>query len=108
MIQPVPVPTPRYTVRLTRTEQRLVWLVAEKSLTLAALARHLNCSRSTVKNHVNRIATKIPGDLPAFLRITLWARGTPVELLYLPPPLQLAEQSILDRNGVITRIVLEP
>ena len=72
---------------LTPTELRIVDHLAVENASLRQLAHQQGCSRSTMKNHIERIAVKLPGSLPAKLRVTCWSRGALLAALYIPPPL---------------------
>lgn len=72
---------------LTPTELRIADHLAIENASLRQLAHQQGCSRSTMKNHIERIAMKLPGTLPAKLRVTCWARGALLAALYIPPPL---------------------
>jgi hypothetical protein len=72
---------------LTATERAITDHLATENASLAQLAHRQGCSRSTMKNHIERIALKIPGDLPAKLRVTCWARGAALDHLFVPPPM---------------------
>lgn len=45
------------------------------------IAKHLLISPLTVKDHIEKAAAKIPGDLPPMLKILVWARGATLDVL---------------------------
>ena len=47
----------------------------------ADIGERLRTSRSTAKFHIHEAAKKIPGDLPAQMRVVCWVRGAAVEVL---------------------------
>ena len=57
--------------RLTDRQFEIAALVAA-GLSNKAIARILGLSRHTVRNHVVRVAARIPGDGPPRLRIMRW------------------------------------
>lgn len=69
---------------LTPAERVIADALAGPAVTNREIATTLGISSLTVKNHIERIALKLPGDLPAKMRVTLWARGAPAHLLGQP------------------------
>lgn len=47
----------------------------------ADIGERLGVSRATVKFHIFEAAKKIPGDLPAQMKVVCWVRGAVVEVL---------------------------
>jgi DNA-binding NarL/FixJ family response regulator len=47
----------------------------------ADIGERLNTSRATAKFHVHEAAKKIPGDLPAQMKVVCWVRGAALEVL---------------------------
>lgn len=45
------------------------------------IAVELGVSRGMVRDHINRLAARIPGDLPATARIIVWVRGASIDIL---------------------------
>ena len=46
-----------------------------------SLAKRLGLTPHTTRFYVHTIARKIPGDLPAFTRLKVWARGATLTVL---------------------------
>lgn len=57
--------------RLTDRQLQVAELVAEGRST-KAIARILGLSRHTVRNHIVRVAARLPGDGPPRLKIMRW------------------------------------
>lgn len=67
---------------LTPTEKKVVDLLfANGELTNREGGEALGMAAVTFKNHVERIAQKIPGRYPAKLRVLLWINGADRETL---------------------------
>jgi hypothetical protein len=47
----------------------------------ADIASELHITRGMVRWHLNRIAARLPGDLPAKVRVMAWARGATLDVL---------------------------
>jgi hypothetical protein len=47
----------------------------------ADIATELHITRGMVRWHLNRIAERLPGDLPAKVRVMAWARGATIDVL---------------------------
>lgn len=63
---------------LTPAELRIAEMVGHvDDLTNKEIARRLGISPNTVRNYIGHIAAKLPGRIPAKLRIQLWMRGAP-------------------------------
>ena len=76
MIQRVPTYRP-----LSSTESVIAALLATGRYNYHSLAEHMACSWKSVKTHVYRAALKIPGDLPAQVRLVVWYRGATLDVL---------------------------
>jgi non-specific serine/threonine protein kinase len=69
---------------LTQREEQVAALLA-RGWSARKVAEHLHISERTVAGHVEAIALRIPGDLPAQARIVCWWRGATKELLCSTP-----------------------
>ena len=47
----------------------------------ATIAKELNIGVPTVRDHLARLARRIPGDLPATARVIAWVRGASLDML---------------------------
>lgn len=47
----------------------------------ATVAAKLGIRIGTVRAHLNRLASRIPGDLPAESRVVAWVRGATIDVL---------------------------
>lgn len=65
---------------LTRQEELVASLIGHgyKATEVAVM---LQCSLRTIRSHADRIALKLPGNLPAQARIAVWWRGASEDLL---------------------------
>ena len=54
--------------------------------TYARIATEMGTHKVTVKSHVEQMASRIPGDLSAKLRVIAWFRGAPRYVLEGAPP----------------------
>lgn len=45
------------------------------------IARELHITHATLRWHLNRIAKRLPGDLPAKVRVMAWVRGATLDVL---------------------------
>jgi DNA-binding CsgD family transcriptional regulator len=61
--------------------QRMVADLLGIGLTADSVAANLKITRAGVRYHVQSAAKKIPGDLPAQMRVIAWARGASVDVL---------------------------
>lgn len=65
---------------LTKMQQACALLVANGHNTVAIGVR-LGVGCKAVRFHINKAAKKIPGDLPAQMRVVAWVRGATLEVL---------------------------
>lgn len=65
---------------LTGQEMLITGLIAE-GRNYSAIADLLSITRDTVKWHAKNAAAKIPGDLPAQMKLAVWYRGAPIFVL---------------------------
>lgn len=49
--------------------------------THAEVATQLNIKIGTLRDHLNRLAKRLPGDLPAEARVVAWVRGASLDVL---------------------------
>lgn len=66
--------------KLSAIEQEVVQLVGQGHNYFAAGEKLLYSARS-IETHAYRIAQAIPGDLPSQMKIVMWYRGAPLEVL---------------------------
>lgn len=45
------------------------------------IAAELSIGLGTVRDHIARLAERIPGDMPATSRVVAWVRGAPLDVL---------------------------
>lgn len=50
-------------------------------MTAEAMSRELGIATGTVRHHLKLAARKIPGDLPAMSRLSVWVRGGDIDIL---------------------------
>ena len=65
---------------LTRAEAAVALLVANGHAD-ADVADQLGHSLNTARFHIKNAAKKIPGDLPAKMKVICWVRGAPLQVL---------------------------
>ena len=69
--------------------QKIVMAMVARQMTYDEIAERLAVTRHTSKAHAHNAAKKIPGDLPALVKIHFWYRGATVDQLtgegWLPP-----------------------
>ena len=65
---------------LTKMQQACVLMLANGHNTIA-VAEKLGVGYKAVRFHINAAAKKIPGDLPAQMRVVAWVRGATLEVL---------------------------
>lgn len=69
---------------LTPRELEVAALVSS-GMSQREISAELGIAVRTVETHLMRLALKIPGDLPATLRVISWYRGQPAWRLAPPP-----------------------
>jgi DNA-binding NarL/FixJ family response regulator len=65
---------------LTKSQAACALLLANGH-NYADIGERLSTSRATAKYHVHEAAKKIPGDLPAQMKVVCWVRGAALEVL---------------------------
>jgi DNA-binding NarL/FixJ family response regulator len=65
---------------LTRAEAACALLLANGH-NCADIGERLKVSRAAASYHIYNAAKKIPGDLPAQMKVVCWVRGAPLEVL---------------------------
>lgn len=65
---------------LTRSQAACAILLAHGH-NYADIGERLGTGRAAAKFHIHAAAKKIPGDLPAQMRVVFWVRGATVEML---------------------------
>ena len=77
---PVPITRVPPLRRLTPMEQIITALLA-KGLNYPQAGQVLGIKPSVAKMHCHAVAAKLPGDLPALMRVVAWWRGATLDVL---------------------------
>lgn len=62
-------------------QEKIVVALTGRLQNYNAIAEELQIGRLTVKDHAENAAKKIPGDLPAQVKLAMWYAGAPIEVL---------------------------
>jgi DNA-binding NarL/FixJ family response regulator len=64
--------------------EQLVAVLVGRGHEYVEIGRRLDIEKSTVKYHAERACKKLPGTDPARMKLQLWWRGAPLEILEPP------------------------
>lgn len=62
-------------------QEELVAVMVAHGHNYADIAERIGCAPRTVNKHAEKAALKIPGDLPAQMKLVVWMRGAPLDVL---------------------------